>query len=412
MKEIIEDLYKFDRQLLGEGYDFAMDYIEDLLPLQIISLKSGTRVGDWVVPNAWTIKNGWIKHKGKKIADYTKNPLAVTVYSTAVKQTVTLEELKKHLHVSDECPDAYSYDYKFYDRDWGFSMPKTQVDKLEEGDYEVFIDSVDTLGEMRIGVHTIKGKSDREILLFAHLDHPHQANDNLSAVACLIDLAKQLKGKYEHTIKLIFCPETIGSIAYAETQDISKVDFVMALDSIGNDNTLLFQKAFDTFDRLNYCAHLAVAGQGVSYRKGEFRHVYGADEYYFNDPKVNIPGLFFTRLPFKEYHTSEDTPDKILIEKIVEVQQVIIETIEIYENDFIPIRNDTRGPIMRSRHGIQAVDKTVNRDLDFLYYRIDGKKWLSELVIGLGLGFHYASGIVKILENDKIITRWPGPSKK
>lgn len=407
MKQIIEDLFKLDRQLLGEGYDFALDYIDERLPLEVFHVKSGTKVGDWVIPNNWIMRSGWIKLNGKKIVDYVENPLCVTVYSQPIHKTMKWDELKSHLHYSTEMPDAYAYDYRFYERDWGFSVPKTVIDALPtDGEYEVYIDSEDVSGEMSIGVHTIPGKTDREILLFAHLDHPYQANDNLSGVACLMDLAPQLVGKFEHTIKIIFCPETIGSIAYAETQGLIKTDFVIALDSIGNDNTLLFQKAFNTTHRLNYCAHLAVAGQGISYRKGEFRLIAGADEYYFNDPLVGKPGLFLSRLPYKEYHTSADMPDKIIEEKIKEVQKVILKTIEFYEHDYIPARTmESFGPLMRSRHGIQTPDKMMNRDLDYLYYNIDGKKWLSELVIGLGMGFEYGESVLNKLIEDNVIRR-------
>lgn len=417
MQQIIEDLFKMNRCLLGEGYDNAIEYIKMLIGLDIIKVKSDTKVGNWYVPDEWIIRDGWIKFNGEKIVDYKENPLCVTVGSLPINKKVTLQELKSHLHVSDEQPKAYSYDYRFYDKDWGFSMPKEKVYKdkdliLPEGEYEVFVDSEYVPGVMQIGVHTIKGKSDREILLFAHLDHPYQANDNLSGVACLIDLAYKIKDKYEHTIKIIFCPETIGSIAYCTVADISKVEFVISVDSIGNDNTLLFQKAYDKFHRANYCMHLAVAGQGVSYRKGDFRLVAGSEEYYFNDPKVGIPGFFVSRLPFDEYHTSLDTPDKIKYDKIEEVQKVIMKCIEIYEQDFIPERNFV-GPLMRSKYGIQTGDKNLNRELDFLMYDMDGKKWLSEITIALGLSFEFAHETLrKLITADAVKRSNPGKVKK
>lgn len=415
MKQIIEDLYKMNRGLLGEGYNNALDYLGKRLKMQIMEVDSDTKVGTWYIPDEWIIRDGWIKLNGKKLVDYKKDPLCVTVGSLPINKTVTWVELKKHLHVSDEQPKAYSYDYRFYEKDWGFSMPKDEVEKAkfkDEDTFEVFVDSEYVPGVMKIGVHTIKGKSDREILLFAHLDHPFQANDNLSGVACLVDLVPKLKGVFEHTIKIIFCAETIGSIAYCEKADISNVDFVIAVDSIGNDNTLLFQKAYNKFDRSNYCMHLAVAGQGVSYRKGEFRHVYGADEYYFNDPQVGIPGFFLSRLPFDEYHTSFDTPDKIKYDKIEEVQKVIIKMIDIYERDFIPSRKFL-GPLMRSKYGIQTSDKALNRDLDYLMYEMDGEKYLTEIIIGLGIGFDFAyETLKKLIKADAVTCTNSGKVKK
>jgi aminopeptidase-like protein len=335
-------------------------------------------------------------------------------YSIPFQGKINKEEFIKHLFTSDTRKNAYEYNYNFYKRDWAFSMPwhkikESRLDKekqkvehvdiLPEGEYEVFIDTEFKKSPLHIGVHTIKGKTDREILLFAHLDHPYQANDNLSGVACLIDLAKQLQDKFEHTIKIIFCPETIGSITYALTQDISKVDFVIAVDAIGNDNTLLFQKAFDKIAKINTIAHLALHELGISYRKADFRLEIGSDEYVFNDPKIGIPGILLTRCPYDEYHTSDDKPEIIVENKLKEVQKLILKIIEIYEKDFIPARNK-KAPLMRSKYGLQTIHKMVNLDMDYLWYCIDGKTPLSEIVSGLGITYDYCYKFIsKLIEN-------------
>lgn len=439
MLKLIQDLFRMKRYLMGEGYDQALDYINKIVPLEILEVSSGTQVGNWTVPQEWIMRDGWVKFNGEKILDYKDNPLSVAVYSQPIHTTIDKQEFIKHLFTSDEKNDNYAYDYHFYDAYWGFTLPKNKIKKhviqkceggicteeladidpsvgqimvdgaitqpifkdiLEEGEYEVFIDSELKPGTMKIGVHTIPGKTDREILLFAHLDHPHQANDNLSGVACLVDMAQRIKDAgFEHTIRLIFCPETIGSVAYAELCDISKVDFVIALDAVGNDNSLLIQKAYDKYARLNYCVHLASAGQSVDYRKGEFRMVAGSDEYYFNDPRVNIPGLMLSRLPYPEYHTELDTPNIIKEEKLTQVQDVIMRVIDIYEKDYIPDRAWV-GPLMRQQYGIQTPHKLLNREMDYLFYEIDGKKYLSEIILALGLGFDFAYKTLEILKQN------------
>jgi aminopeptidase-like protein len=400
MKQIISDLFAFDRQLISSGYDSALEYIKMLIPLSIIKIDSGKKVGDWTVPPEWVVKDAWVKFDGKKILDYKKDPLCLSVYSIPVNKTMKLEEFKTRLFTSDERPDAFEYTSYFYERDWGFSIPKNRIPELKEGDYEVFIDSEFRQGTMKIGVHTIIGKTDREVLLFAHLDHPYQANDNLSGVATLIDLTKFLKNRFEHTIKIIFCPETIGSIAYAETQDISKVDFVIALDAVGNDNILTIQNAYDKTARINACMHQATISQGADFRKGEFRYVLGSDEYYFNDPKVGIPGVFISRVPYPEYHTSDDRPEIIKDEKLKEVQRVILRAIEIYEKDYIP-KLKIKGVVMRSKYGIQAQDRLMNLQIDKLFFSMDGKRYLTDLISQLGISFDNAYAMLEKL-GDKI----------
>jgi len=426
-KNIIETLYPMNRCLLGEGYDNALEFIDHLIPLEILEFPSGTKVGTWTIPQEWVIRDAWIKDpEGKKIADYKKNPLCLVVGSTPQKFHTDLKGLKQNLYYSDEFSSAIPYVFKYYDDDWGFCFSKEQLreplteiddtlprnedgsiavktqDKLKQGSYEVLIDSEYKPGIMKLGVHTIKGKSDREILLFAHLDHPFQANDNLSGVACLIDLASRLKA--EHTIKIIFCPETIGSTAYALTQDLSKVDFVIAIDICGNTNSILLQKAFDGEDRINRVAHLAIHSFSQAYRKGNFRNTIGSDEYAFNDPKIGIPGILLSTHPYKEYHTDQDTPDKIDYEMIDKTGKIIEKIIEIYEKDYIPVRK-FKGQIMRSKYNIQSPSPQMNLSWDYLIYSIDGKKTLAELCSDYGLNFDYAYGIFEKLLKDKVIKK-------
>jgi aminopeptidase-like protein len=437
ISQIIKDLYQFNRTLLGEGCDNSIEYLKKLLDLRIIEIPSGTKLETWEVPQEWIVKDAWVKFNGEKIIDCKKEPLSLLVYSQPFNGKVSLEELKKHLYWVDDMPDAIPYNYSFYEPNWGFGVAKNKFfdkvqlctdcndslkgldpsigkvriegindkplwkDKMAEGEYEVFIDTEFRNGTLKIAEHTIKGKSDKEILLFAHLDHPYQANDNLSGVACLVDLAFKIKDKFSHTIKIIFCPETIGSIAYALTQDISKVDFMVALDAIGNNETLLVQKPFSE-NKLDWVAHLALLKTGVSFRKGNFRQLIGSDEYVFNDPKIGIPGIMISRFPYKEYHTSADTLEIVLEEKIADVQTYIENLISIWERNYVPVRN-FKAQLMRSKYGFQSPSKEFNRLLDYLVYLTDGKKDLVEICVLSGVGFDYAYEMFEKLKENNLI---------
>ena len=402
MKELINALYPMNACLLGEGYDSRLEYIKHLINLDVIEFPSGTKLETWTVPEEWIVRDAWVKFNGEKIIDYSKNPLSLIVGSLPVNKTMKLEELKSHLQYSETFPKATPYGYKFYDKDWGFCLPQIQYMHLEEGEYEVFVDTEYKSGVMKLGVHTIPGKSDREILLFAHLDHPFQANDNLSGVACLVDLARKIK--CDHTIKIILCPETIGSTAYALTQDISKVDFVIAVDICGNDNTLMLNKTYDREHNLNRVAHLAIQGTGDGYRKTEFRAVIGSDESVFNDPLIGIPGLMLSRHPYNEYHTSDDKPDIINYDMIEQTQKIILAIIDIWEKDYIPKR-EFKGLLMRSAYGFQTSNKQLNLAYDYFFYAMDGKKSLVELCSDLGMHFQTTYDILEKLINDKKVSR-------
>lgn len=423
IKETIQELYKFAPQLLGAGIDNCFEYIKPLIGLDIIEIKSGTQLETWTVPDEWIAKEAWVKDpSGNKIIEY-KNDLSLMVYSSPFKGKVDREELKRHLFINKDLPDATPYQFSFYEKKWGFCLPankvfKTevnttetkQVDVLPEGEYEVFIDTEFKPGIMKLGVHTVPGKIDREILLFAHLDHPYQANDNLSGVVCLLDLALRLKDKYQHTIKIIFCPETIGSIGYALTQDISKVDFMIAVDICGSDTQPTVQWSFDPQNRLNRIAHLAMMMGDESFAMNRFRAYLGSDEYVFNDPQIGIPGLMYTRAPYQEYHTSADTPDIILEDKIVACQQFIENVITIYENDFIPVRK-FKGPLFRTKFGIQSPVKGINAQMDYLFYNIDGKRYLSEIVDACEMNWRFSYDTMQKLIAENLIEKKIGNSR-
>jgi len=426
-KNIIDTLYPMNACLLGEGYDNRLEFLKSLIKLDVLEFPSGTRLGTWTVPDEWVVRDAWLKDpKGKKIADYKKNPLSLVVGSLPFSGKVELDELRKHWHYSDDMPGATPYVFKYYDKDWGFCFPKDVIrkpnpngeggvdekgefkpvttDKLKKGKYEVMIDTEYRPGVMKLGVHTIKGKTDREILMFAHLDHPFQANDNLSAVACLTGLVDRLtKEKHDHTIKIVFCPETIGSTAYALTQDLSKVDFVLAVDICGNDGPILFQKSWKD-DRINAVTHLALQNNGKTYKKGNFRNSIGSDESVFNDPLIGIPGIMLSTWDYPEYHTDADTPDKINYEKIAEMQDVILNIVKYYEMDFIPERK-FKGMLMRSRYGIQTPNPQMNLSWDYLVFQMDGKLHLSELCANYGINFQYGYDTMLKLEKDEAICR-------
>lgn len=398
LKEIIETLYPIPAYLLGDGYDKRLSYLKQFLPMDVIEVPSGTEFSTWKVPEEWIVRDAWVKYKGKKIIDYQKNPLSLVVGAMPFQGKVTLEELKKHVYFTDDKKHV-PYIFRYYTKEWGFCHNK---ELKKEGEYEVFIDTEFKPGTMKLGVHTIPGKSDKEILLFAHLDHPFQANDNLSGVACLVDIAQRIKS--DHTIKIIFCPETIGSIAYAHTQDLSKVDFVISVDCCGNEhrNGFLLLKSWNLESKINRYAHCAFQMAGTSYRKAKFRGTIGSDETVFNDPDIGIDGICLTSHPYDQYHTDQDTPDKINYDKIKEMADLVIKMIEVADKDYVPKKN-FKGPLFRTKYGIQSIVPQLNLNWDYFFYSINGKKSLAELCADFEMSFDEVYKVLnKIIEDGKI----------
>jgi len=81
-------------------------------------------VFDWTVPKEWNIRDAYVKNnKGERVIDFQKSNLHVLSYSTPVRKTVSLAELKQHLYTLPEHPDWTPFKATYYDEKWGFCLP-------------------------------------------------------------------------------------------------------------------------------------------------------------------------------------------------------------------------------------------------------------------------------------------------
>ena len=72
-------------------------------------------------------------------------------------------------------------------------------------------------GQLCFGEYLIPGKSKSEILISTYICHPSMANNELSGPTVVTFLAKWLElcEDLEFSYRIIFIPETIGSIIYS-----------------------------------------------------------------------------------------------------------------------------------------------------------------------------------------------------
>ncbi|EAK3598323.1 DUF2172 domain-containing protein, partial [Campylobacter jejuni] len=60
--------------------------------LKFHSIKSGTKVFDWIVPDEWNVKEAYIiTSEGEKICDFKKHNLHLLNYSEAIDKEIELE---------------------------------------------------------------------------------------------------------------------------------------------------------------------------------------------------------------------------------------------------------------------------------------------------------------------------------
>ena len=97
--KLASKLWPIDRSLTGKGVRETLKQISMHIPeMKIKSIKSGTEVFDWIVPQEWTVNEAYIiKPNGDRICDFKKNNLHLVGYSMPFSGELSLSELKKHL---------------------------------------------------------------------------------------------------------------------------------------------------------------------------------------------------------------------------------------------------------------------------------------------------------------------------
>ena len=187
------DLYPICRSITGNGFRQSLQIINEIIPLVITEIPSGTQVYDWVVPKEWNVRDAYVKNmNGERVIDFKKSNLHLLNYSLPVNRICSLTELKEHLYSLPETPDWIPYRTSYYSEKWGFCLSDRQLQALQEGEYEVYIDSSLEPGCLTYGECLLPGETNDEVLISCHSCHPSLCNDNLSGMALAAHLARHL----------------------------------------------------------------------------------------------------------------------------------------------------------------------------------------------------------------------------
>lgn len=339
-------LFKMNRSITGDGVRETLYALKKYIPeLTLIEVPSGTSVFDWIVPKEWKINDAYIiSPSGKKICSFKENNLHILGYSAPIRAKIQLCELQHHLYSLPQQPNAIPYVTSYYKERWGFCISQNERDLLEDGEYEVFIDSELFDGALTYAELVIRGDSDKEIFISTYICHPSMANNELSGPAVTTFIARWLSGRQfnRYTYRFVFIPETIGSITYLSLNKDhlrSKVFAGFNVTCIGDDRDYSYLPSRN--------------GSTISDQisKHVLKHIYpeykcyswnsrGSDERQYCAPGIDLPMASIMRTKYgayPEYHTSLDNLESVVSAEGLEGGYVAIKTaIEALEKNVYP----------------------------------------------------------------------------
>lgn len=308
-------LWPINRSITGEGVRETLNIISELLPsLKIYSVPSKTKVFDWVVPKEWFVREAYIiTPEGKKICDFSKNNLHLIGYSIPFQGKISFEELKKHLYTLPDQPSAIPYVTSYYEERWGFCLSQEQYNTLSNGTYEVVIDSNLFDGELNYGELIIKGKSDKEIFLSTYICHPSMANNELSGPTVVTYLSKWLDEieMPEYSYRIVFIPETIGSITYISRNYKDMKNKIIAgfnVSCVGDNRAYSYIPSRNGNTLSDKIAKHVLKWTDKNFIKYSWLDR-GSDERQYCSPGIDLPVVSILRTKYgkyPEYHTSLD----------------------------------------------------------------------------------------------------------
>lgn len=322
--EFAQQLWPLNRSITGNGTRETLRQINLHLPkLLIKSVPSGTKVFDWTVPKEWLVREAYITTpNGNKICDFSKNNLHLLGYSVPTNLEISLDELKKHLYTFPEQPEAIPYHTSYYKENWGFCLSYNEYKKLKNGNYKVIIDSELYDGELNYGEIIIPGKSKKEIFLSTYICHPSMANNELSGPTVLTFLCKWLEKLTDRqfTYRIVFIPETIGSIAYLSYNHKEMKQNIIAgfnVTCVGDNRAYSYLPSRNGNTLSDKIAKHVLTWTDPNFVEYTWLDR-GSDERQYCSPGIDLPIASIYRTKFAkypEYHTSLDNLEDVVTPK-------------------------------------------------------------------------------------------------
>ena len=389
--QLLEELFPIPRSITGNGVRQTLKILQEHLPIEVHEVPSGTKVFDWTVPEEWNISEAYIKDEdGNLILDIRQNNLHIVSYSIPVDKWVSLSELQEHLHSLPDQPDAIPYVTSYYKKYWGFCITHTQREKLKDKKYHVVINSELKSGYLTYGDCIIPGKEDnKEIFLSTYICHPSMANNELSGPVVAAFIGKWLTtAPRRYSYRIIFVPETIGSITYLSKHFEELKQKVVAgfnLSCLGDERTYSYVASRYENTLADQVASNILSSIAKNFIKYSFLDR-GSDERQYGSPGVDLPLVTLSKSKFHtypEYHTSLDNLDFVTPQGLQDGYDYVKECLQALEHNHTYRATCLAEPQLGKRGlypsiGTKHTGIMVESLMDFLAYA-DGSNTLIEI---------------------------------
>lgn len=416
MHKLCRRLFPICRSLTGAGVRQTLEIISEYLPeLEIFNIPSGEKCFDWEVPDEWNIRDAYIiAPNGEKIVDFRQSNLHVVGYSVPVNVTISLDELQNHLYSLPEQPDAIPYVTSYYKKRWGFCLTENQRKNLAPGNYTVVIDSELKPGNLTYGELILKGESEKEIFLSTYICHPSMANNELSGPAVTTFIARWLDSlpNRKYTYRIVFIPETIGSIVYLSRNLESLKKNVFAgyvLTCIGDERAYSYLPSRAENTPADKVAIHVLKNLHPDFVRYSFLHR-GSDERQYCSPNVDLPIASVMRTKYgeyPEYHTSLDDLNLVTPDGLSGGFEVVQKCLECFERDEKLRVTVCCEPQLGKRGLYPTLGTTENKKktenlMNLLAYA-DGTLTLMEIAEKINVPMWDLFEYVELLKNEKLI---------
>ena len=417
-------LFPICRSITGEGNRETLRILQEIIPLSIHEVPSGTKVYDWTIPDEWNIKDAYIADSdSRRIVDFNENNLHVVSYSSPVRGKFFFDEISSRLYCHPELPDAIPYRTSYYKRDWGFCVTQSQFKELKEckEPLEVVIDSTLEPGSLTYGELLLPGHSDQEILLSCYICHPSMANDSLSGVVLTAFLARALIEKNDsfYSYRIVFVPETIGAIAYCAMNEkkIKKIDFGFVITCVCGKGNYGYKQSFNPFHSINAIIEKTFFEDDIYLESYPF-DIHGSDERQYSSQGFQINMASITKAKYyeyPEYHSSLDGLTSNTSSNLAKSLDIYKKVLLNIEKDIIFLNKSPNCEPMLSKHqlypssGGSMLPNTDSKDeLDlilWLLFLCDGKRGIEGIAKQLDVPTETLLSIAIGMEEKGILER-------